>query len=148
MSTSSKENTYEIFEDIKKNLNIGVKDRRHGFHTPIFSNIDQQRSIDSRIVVLRKFDSKKMILNFHTDFRSPKVNSLKKNNNSLFVFYDEKLKIQLRIQTASTINNQNHICKEMWENTKLYSRKCYLTKKSPSSIRFRKYGRMESYQTS
>ncbi len=134
MSTSSKENTYEIFEDIKKNLNIGVKDRRHGFHTPIFSNIDQQRSIDSRIVVLRKFDSKKMILNFHTDFRSPKVNSLKKNNNSLFVFYDEKLKIQLRIQTASTINNQNHICKEMWENTKLYSRKCYLTKKSPSSI--------------
>ncbi len=134
MSTSSKENTYEIFEDIKKNLNRGVKDRSHGYHTPIFSNIDKENSIDSRIVVLRKFDPKKMVLNFHTDFRSPKVHNLKKNNKSLFVFYDQKLKIQLRIKTSSTINNQNNICKDMWENTKLYSRKCYLTLKSPSSI--------------
>ena len=134
MSTSSKENTYEIFEDIKKNLNRGVKDRGHGYHTPIFSNIDKEKSIDSRIVVLRKFDPKKMVLNFHTDFRSPKVHNLKKNNKSLFVFYDQKLKIQLRIKTSSTINNQNKICKEMWENTKLFSRKCYLTVKPPSSI--------------
>jgi len=94
MSTSSKENTYEIFEDIKKNLNRAVKDRSHGYHTPIFSNIDKENLIDSRIVVLRKFDPKKMVINFHTDFRSPKVHNLKKNNKSLFVFYDQKLKIQ------------------------------------------------------
>ena len=134
MSISSKENVYEIFEDIKKNLIRSVKDRKHGFHTPIFSNINEERSIDSRIVVLRKFDSQKMILNFHTDFRSPKVFGLKKNNKSLFVFYDQKLKIQLRIKTTSTINNKNNISKEMWNNTKLFSRKCYLTLKPPSSI--------------
>ena len=50
---------------------------------------------------MRKFDSEKMIINFHTDFRSPKVNSLNKFNNSLFVFYDQELKIQLRIKTIS-----------------------------------------------
>ena len=75
-----------------------------------------------------------MILNFHTDARSPKVSSLKKNNNSLFVFYDQKLKVQLRIKTISSINNQNIITKKMWERTKLVSRKCYLTQKPPSSI--------------
>ena len=64
MSTSSKENTQKIFDDIKKQLTKGVKDRKHGFHTPVFSNLYQGSSIESRIVVMRKFDSEKMIINF------------------------------------------------------------------------------------
>ena len=134
MSMFSKENTNEIFEDIKRNLTRGVKDRKHTFHTPVFSNLNDENIIASRIVVLRRFDSPNMILNFHTDFRSPKILSLQKNNNSLFVFYDPKLKTQLRIKAISTINNQNKIAEEMWEKTKLFSRKCYLTKKAPSSL--------------
>ena len=134
MSTSSKENASEIFEDIKKNLTRGVKDRKHAFHTPVFSNIDSEGGIDSRVVVLRKFDPSSMTLNFHTDFRSPKVPNLKKNSSSQFVFYDHKLKIQMRIKTTSLVNNQNDKAKEMWDKTRLFSRKCYLTLKDPSSI--------------
>ena len=52
----------------------------------------------------------------------------------MFVFYDHKLKIQMRIKTTSTINYQNQITKEMWNKTKLLSRKCYLTSKDPSSF--------------
>ena len=134
MSMFSKENTSEIFEDIKKNLIRGVKDRKHAFHTPVFCNVVDQKDIGSRVVVLRKFDATNMVLNFHTDFRSPKISSLKKNNYSLFVFYDHKLKMQLRIKTTSLINNQNIITEKMWERTKLVSRKCYLTLKPPSSV--------------
>ena len=134
MSMLSKENTNEIFEDIKKNLIRGVKDRKHTFHTPVFCNIGDQKAIESRVVVLREFDSNNMILNFHTDFRSPKIADLMQNNNSLFVFYDQKLKVQLRIKTISSINNQNIITEKMWERTKLVSRKCYLTQKPPSSV--------------
>ena len=134
MSMLSKENTNEILGDIKQNLSRGVKDRKHIFHTPVFCNVDDENAIESRVVVLRQFDSQNMVINFHTDVRSPKVTSLKKNNNSLFVFYDHKLKIQLRIKTASIINNQNTIAEEMWGNTKLISRKCYLTEKAPSSV--------------
>ena len=129
----SKENTNEIFEDIKRNLTRGVKDRKHTFHTPVFCNVDNENSIESRVVVLRQFDSPNMVLNFHTDFRSPKILGLQQNNNSLLVFYDHKLKIQLRIKTTSIINNQNKVTQEMWEQTKLFSRKCYLTEKAPSS---------------
>ena len=129
----SKENTNEIFEDIKRNLTRGVKDRKHTFHTPVFCNVDNENSIESRVVVLRQFDSPNMVLNFHTDFRSPKILGLQQNNNSLLVFYDHKLKIQLRIKTTSTINNQNKVTQEMWDQTKLFSRKCYLTEKAPSS---------------
>ena len=134
MSTLSKENTNEIFEEIKRNLTRGVKERKHTFHTPVFCNVDNENSIESRVVVLRQFDSPNMVLNFHTDFRSPKILSLQQNNNTLFVFYDHKLKIQLRIKTISTINNQNKITEEIWEKTELFSRKCYLTEKAPSSV--------------
>ena len=134
MSNSSKENTEEIFADIKRNLTRGVQDRRHNFHTPVFCNINSDGIIESRVVVLRKFDPLKIVLNFHTDFRSPKVNSLKRNNNSLFVFYDHKLKIQMRIKTTSILNNQNEIAKNMWDKTRLLSRKCYLTESDPSSL--------------
>ena len=57
MSMLSKENTNEIFEDIKSNLTRGVKDRKHTFHTPVFCNVDNENSIESRVVVLRQFDS-------------------------------------------------------------------------------------------
>ena len=134
ISTSSKENTHEIFEEIKTNLTRGVKDRKHAFHNPVFCNVDQDGGVDSRVVVLRKFDPINMILNFHTDYRSPKVSNLKENNKSMFVFYDHKLKIQMRIKTTSVINYQNEIAKEMWDKTKLLSRKCYLTSKDPSSL--------------
>ena len=86
MPTSSKENTHEIFEDIKKHLTRGVKDRKHAFHNPVFCNVDQGGSVDSRVVVLRKFDPIKMILNFHTDYRSPKVSNLKKIINQCLFF--------------------------------------------------------------
>ncbi len=134
ISTSSKENTHEIFDEIKTNLTRGVKDRKHAFHNPVFCNVDQDGGVDSRVVVLRKFDPINMILNFHTDYRSPKVSNLKQNNKSMLVFYDHKLKIQMRIKTTSIINYQNEIAKEMWDKTKLLSRKCYLTSKDPSSL--------------
>ena len=40
----------------------------------------------------------------------------------------------MRIKTTSIINYQNEIAKEMWDKTKLLSRKCYLTSKDPSSL--------------
>ena len=127
------ENPKVILDSVKNLLIEGVKNRKHPFHTPIFSNITNMNIPDSRVVVLRKFDQDSLKLNFHTDYRSPKVTNLKKFNKSIFVFYDPEIKIQLRIKTISIINNQNNISKIEWENTRLFSRKCYLTQDAPSS---------------
>ena len=128
------ENPKLIFDNIKELLIEGAKDRHCPFHTPVFTNTNINNIGDSRIIVLRNFDSENLILNFHTDFRSPKVANLLQNINSLFVFYDFKLKIQLRIKVTSNVNNQNEVARKMWDRTSLMSRKCYLTKKIPSSI--------------
>ena len=128
---------YENLEEIQNKywsmLDDAVTNRGSPFRIPVFICAHQDE-VDGRIVVLRKSDRENNLLQFHTDFRSPKVSNLKKNNSSQFVFYDHKLKIQMRIKTTSLVNNQNDKAKEMWNKTRLFSRKCYLTTKDPSSV--------------
>ena len=127
-------NPESILENIKLQILSAVKDRHHGFHTPIFSHIKSKLHISSKMVVLRKFNEKKFIINFHTDYRSKKISEISNFPQTYFVFYDSKLKVQLRLETVSKINHLNDIALREWENTKLSSRKCYLAKKAPSSI--------------
>jgi len=127
-------NPKEILDNIKQLLSIGAQDRNHAFHTPIFSNNADNKSINSRVVVLRKFNEQDLKLSFNTDYRSPKIIDLKKNNVSNFVFYDSKIKIQLRIKTITSIHHNDNVAKEEWRQTRLFSRKCYLTQKAPGSI--------------
>ena len=124
----------KIFDNIKNQLLQGVKNRHHGFHIPIFSNTNNKKEINSRIVVLRKFDLTKMKIYFHSDIRSKKTEELKLNPNSNFLFYDNTINTQLRIQTITKIHSKDDVTYQAWENTKLSSRKCYLVQQSPSSI--------------
>ena len=127
------ENGNKIYNNIKELLINGAKDRNHAFHTPIFSNNNNINGINSRVIVLRKFNHEEMNLIFNTDYRSPKIIELKKNSKSNFVFYDAKIKIQLRIKTVTNIHYDDNTASEAWKQTRLFSRKCYLTKKAPSS---------------
>ena len=127
------ENPNRIYNNIKELLIIGAKERNHSFHTPVFSCNNDDNSSNSRIVVLRKFDEKKRTLRFNTDYRSPKIKQLLRDNKSNFVFYDSKIKIQLRIKTLTTIHYNNKISLEVWNSTRLFSRKCYLTQKPPGT---------------
>ena len=74
-----------------------------------------------------------MNLNFHSDIRSKKIEDIKLNPKTNFVFYDSKIKTQLRMTTDSKIYYNDNVCQKAWEKTKLMSRKCYLTKKAPST---------------
>ena len=132
--TSTEEKPESIYKEIQNLLLNAVNNRSSAFHTPVFSNISENNLIQSRTIVLRKFNNEKLTLTFHSDMRSPKIHQLKKKNNSCFLFYDTKIKIQLRIKTTSKINNQNQVTKKAWDNTSLASRKCYLTNQPPSSL--------------
>ena len=128
---------YENLEEIQKKLwsmlDDAVVNRTSPFRIPVFICTDQN-DIDGRIVVLRKSDKKNNILQFHTDFRSPKVNILKKNKNASFVFYDKEEKIQLRVKVICEINNKNSLTEESWKKTQHISRRCYLTDSGPGSV--------------
>ena len=100
------ENPKLILNNINELLLIGSTNRKHPFHTPVFSNFNKGSVISSRVVVLRKYDSESLKLSFHTDIRSAKISELKYNNNSYFVFYDTKcglLKILFILSSIFTL---------------------------------------------
>ena len=128
---------YENLEEIQKKLwsmlDDAVINRSSPFRIPVFI-CTEQNDIDGRIVVLRKSDKNNNVLQFHTDFRSPKVNILKKNNKASLVFYDKEEKIQLRVKVICEINNKNSLTEESWKKTQHISRRCYLTDSGPGSL--------------
>ena len=128
---------YENLEEIQNKywsmLDDAVTNRGSPFRIPVFMCANQDE-IDGRIVVLRKSDRKNNLLQFHTDFRSPKVEILKKNNKASLLFYDKEEKIQLRVKAICEINNQNSITEESWKKTQHISRRCYLTDSAPGTI--------------
>jgi len=127
---------YENFGEIKNKiwsmLDYAVTNRGSPFRIPVFMCAHQDQ-IDGRIVVLRKSDRGNNLLQFHTDFRSPKVDMLKKNNKASLLFYDKEEKIQLRIKVDCKISNQNSTTEESWKKTQLISRRCYLTDSPPGT---------------
>ena len=127
---------YEDFKEIKKKiwsmLDDAVTNRSSQFRIPVFICGDQS-DIDGRIVVLRKSDQSKNLLQFHSDIRSDKIPKLKNNKNASMLFYDKEEKIQVRLKVESTINHDNEITKESWSKTGHISRKCYLVDNGPGT---------------
>ena len=123
-----------IVEEMWSHLEKSTKDRDHDFHSAVFTNLDKEGLPSSRTIILRNISKKNKKIVFHSDYRSPKIKEIEKNNKCLLLFYSPVLKIQLRIKVLSTIEYCNEISNTAWTNTKLMSRKCYLTSVAPGKI--------------
>ena len=127
---------YENFIEIKKKiwsmLENAVTDRGSPFRIPVFI-CGNQPDLDGRIVVLRRADSKKNLVQFHSDIRSEKIEKLKKNSRAAMLFYDKEEKIQVRLKVDCIVNHHNEITKESWSKTQHISRKCYLVDNGPGT---------------
>ncbi len=127
---------YEDFKEIKKKiwsmLDDAVTNRSSQFRIPVFICGDQ-KDFDGRIVVLRKSDQSKNLVQFHSDIRSDKIPKLKNNKNASMLFYDKEEKIQVRLKVECTINHDNEVTKRSWEKTGHISRKCYLVDNGPGT---------------
>ena len=127
---------YENFKEIKKKiwlmLNDAISNRSSPFRIPVFVCGDKQ-DFDGRIVVLRKADESKNLVQYHSDIRSDKIIRIKNNKNAAMLFYDKEEKIQIRLKVECTINHENEITKESWLKTGHISRKCYLVDNGPGT---------------
>ena len=121
----------KIFTTVCELLENGANERDHDFHIMTFCTTGKV-GVEARSVVLRNFDKEKNIIRFHTDYRSPKLNDIRNNPNTVCLVYSYKLKTQLRIKTHSSIHYEDSIWSAAWDSTGLSSRKCYLTKYDPS----------------
>ena len=116
----------EILKRIWKHLDLGVIDREHPFHTPVFATISNDAPAP-RIVVLRRFWRKNpRRLAFHTHSGSTKVSEIEANPRISWLFYHPSDRFQLRIAGTATIHRDDELADEQWNATALFSRRCYI----------------------
>ena len=126
-------NLDSILEDCWHRLINGANSSKHSFHNPSIATINGSFP-EIRTVVLRKVIPQEKTLIFHTDYRSPKINQIKKNNTICWLFYDAKSRIQIRLKTVATIHYQDDISLKRWNESRLESRKIYLVNPAPSTM--------------
>ena len=122
-------NLDHTLEEIKYLLTRGVKDRKSSFHYTVLSTVNNEFP-ESRTVILRNFNEEIFELNIHSDLRSEKINQITKNNNISCLFYDDKKKIQIRINGHAEIEKSS---KPSWEKLTNWSKRCYLCTTKPGT---------------
>ena len=115
----------EILKKIWKHLDLGVLERRHPFHAPVFGTVcDREPRL--RTVVLRRFWRRPPQLAFHSHKGAPKVGQILANPNVYWLFYNPEAKLQLRIKGRAEIHFDDELAEEQWLATELFSRRCYI----------------------
>ena len=115
----------EILKKIWKNLDLGVLDRRHPFHLPVFGTVcDREPRL--RVVVLRRFWRRSPALAFHSHLGSPKITQIQANPNVYWLFYNAEEKLQVRIKGRAALHTDDELAEEQWLSTELFSRRCYI----------------------
>jgi hypothetical protein len=115
-------------------LQTGVADRNRLAHTPSLVTLDQNGLPQARVVVLRQACAQNRQLRIHTDYRCAKVREVQRNPSSLFLFYEPDIKTQLRIRTHAAVHYQDPTAQQAWDETRLFSRRCYLANQASGTI--------------
>jgi hypothetical protein len=118
-------NHQEILERVWTLLERGTTNRKDDFHTCALATIGLNGGPEIRTVVLRKVFPELRILLCHVDLRSPKIAEIEKESSVSWLFYHVEEKLQLRIRGRATIQTNSELADLQWENTGLFSRRCY-----------------------
>lgn len=118
---------------IRKSLTHGFLNRQSAFRTMNLCYIYDNKPY-CRTVVLRDCHDDLLYLQCHTDYRSPKIQALRENNQIAAHFYDSHSKIQITLNGTANIHYKDDIAKKAWDNTQVLSRRCYLSQLPPSYI--------------
>ena len=115
----------ELLKRAWKHLDLGVIQRKHPFHSPVFVTVDGDFA-SPRTVILRRFWRKPATLAFHSHLGSPKIGHIEANPRVSWHFYHPGEKLQLRIRGHAEVHSTGELADEQWESTRLFSRRCYV----------------------
>ncbi|MGI8640548.1 MAG: pyridoxamine 5'-phosphate oxidase family protein [Pyrinomonadaceae bacterium] len=115
----------EILKKIWKQLDLGVLERDHPFHTPVFGTSSECKA-NLRVVVLRRFWRRPPRIAFHAHIDSPEIKEIQSNPQVSWLFYHPQEKLQLRIKGTATLHTDDELAEEQWLATGFFSRRCYV----------------------
>jgi 3-hydroxyisobutyrate dehydrogenase len=113
-------------------LQEAVGNSKKGMHKVIVGSANNGIAC-LRTVILRRVDMDDKKIYFHSDIRSPKVEIIGSNGHLSWLAYDQERRSQIRLSGNTIIHHRDALCREHWENTAHYSKRCYIQDFSPGA---------------
>lgn len=123
-----------IIDDLWQRLARAVVDRRQAFRTPCLVTVDAAGLPQGRTVVLREADRGARVLMCHTDRRSAKLREIEMQARIVWVFYDARTKLQLRMSGITTLHADDAIAESRWAASQPMARECYRNDRAPGTV--------------
>ena len=124
-----------LTERIWQELAQAVRDRTHGWRTPVLATVDAAQQPQARTVVLRGVDAATGQLRVFTDARSPKVADLRAQPQAVLVFWSAALNWQLRATVRCTVLDQGAEVDAAWARVGASAAaRDYLTPLAPGQV--------------
>ena len=122
-------NLTDFIDSAIKHIQRGVVDRKSFFRHPVLASMDEQ-NIFQRIVVMRNFNFEKKSIIIFTDSKSQKVKQILNQPNCSLLFWEQRKKLQISIQSKSYVKTDNSL---YWSNINDKQKKDYTVNPPPKS---------------
>lgn len=122
-----------IESDCWKLLTQSVKDSTSGWKLPVFGTTGGDHC-HQRIVVLRQVNTAARQIVAHTDVRSAKVEQLRVNPKSSWLFWDSERKVQLILTGNAVVHSQDQLADDLWNSEAASSLRGYLAPHAPGTV--------------
>jgi hypothetical protein len=128
---SPNNNIDEIPNLVFTELSNGASKKKHPFKNVVLTTM-MENNLKSRWVVFRKLTLEKNLF-IYTDFRSKKIEELRKNLKCGLLFYHNKQGLQVHFNASCTIHHNNELTKKYWQGIAGCSSENYTTIYPPST---------------
>ena len=124
-----------LTERIWQELAQAVRDRTHGWRTPVLATVDAAQQPQARTVVLRGVDATTWQLRVFTEVRSPTVAELRARPQAVLVLWSAPLSWQLRATVRFTVLDQGAEVDAAWARVGASAAaRDYLTPSAPGQL--------------
>lgn len=106
----------------------------HGgaFRLPVLAT-GSGSGVDARTLVLRAASLEHRMLECHTDTRAAKVEQVRQHPDMLWVFYDEDLKLQLRLRGRGQVLGDQAQIDTVWQALSAHTQRAYAQPLNPGT---------------
>ena len=121
-----------VLENIWRLLAHGATHSNDPFHWPVLGTASH-KGCNMRTVILRHVNFSERTLVCHTDARAAKVQEIKNNSQTSWIFYHPQKKIQVRIAGRATLHTHDRFADQQWADTGVTSRLNYCASQAPGT---------------
>lgn len=123
----------DVLALVWQTLEEGATQAEHAYHTPVLGTVSEYGP-DLRTVILRQVVPAARQLICHSDARAGKIDELRRQPQTAWLFYDPQTQVQLRIWGSTSIHLDDALADEQWATQSLATRRIYLALRPSNEI--------------